>query len=673
MRMPLSFGPMGGGGPPPGAPPGGGPGRGPGGGGGPMGRHGPMMPGEKAKNFKDTMKTLLVYLKPYRVAIIFTLLFSVIGTVFSIIGPKLLGNATTKLFEGVMAKIAGVPGAAIDFNYIGNIVLLLLGLYIASTLFQYLQGWVMSGIAMKMTYQFRKNIAEKISRMPLKYFDTKSHGEVLSRVTNDVDTVSNTLSQNLSQIVTSITTLIGVLVMMIWISWQMTLTLMLILPLSILLIRFIIKYSQKYFKKNQAYLGHINGHIEEMFTGHNVMRAYNGEEKSIKQFDTLNEELYDAGWKSQFLSTAMMPIMTFVGNLGYIAVSILGGYLAVRKVIQVGDILAFISYVRTFTQTITQTSNIANLLQSTAAAAERVFEFLDEAEEIPDPADAVQISDVSGHVSFKNVHFGYNPDKIIINNFSAEIRPGQKVAIVGPTGAGKTTLVKLLMRFYDVNSGGIFIDDIDIRRFKREDLRCMFGMVLQDAWLFNGTIRDNIRYSNPDATDEQVVEAAKMAYVDAFVHALPHGYDMELNEESSNISQGQKQLVTIARAFLADPKMLILDEATSSVDTRTEVLIQKAMEKLTKNRTAFVIAHRLSTIRNADIILVMNDGDIVEQGNHKALMEANGFYASIYKSQFDTGLVEAEESVASPPFIPPPGTEFPPLDGKPPRPGRPPD
>jgi ATP-binding cassette, subfamily B, multidrug efflux pump len=643
MKMPLTFGPMGGGGgPPPGGGSGGPGGPGRGGPGGPMGRHGPMMPGEKAKNFKQTMKTLIVYLKPYQAAIILTLVFSIIGTVFSIVGPKLIGNATTRLFEGVVAKIMGVPGAAIDFNYIGAIVLWLVGLYLASAMFTYLQGWVMSSIAMKMTYQFRKNIAEKISRMPLKYFDTKTHGEILSRVTNDVDTVSNTLSQNLSQIVTSVTMLIGTLVMMLWISWHMTLTLLIILPLSLFLVQFIVKRSQKYFKKNQAYLGHINGHIEEMFTGHNVMKAYNGEEKSISQFNSINEELYDAGWKSQFLSTAMMPVMTFVGNLGYIAVSILGGYLAVRNIVKVGDILAFITYMRNFTQTITQTTNIANMLQSTAAAAERVFEFLNEEEEIPDPADAVKLEDVAGHVTFNDVHFGYKPDKIIINDFSADIQPGQKVAIVGPTGAGKTTLVKLLMRFYDVNDGAILVDDIDIRRFKREDLRSMFGMVLQDTWLFNGSIKENIRYGNLEATDEQVIAAAKMAYVDGFVHALPHGYDFELNEESSNISQGQKQLVTIARAFLADPKILILDEATSSVDTRTEVLIQKAMQELTKNRTSFVIAHRLSTIRNADIILVMKDGDIVEQGTHEDLLLSNGFYSSIYHSQFDTGLVETE-------------------------------
>jgi ATP-binding cassette subfamily B protein len=618
----------------------GGPGGRPGGPGGPGG-HGPMamMPGEKPKNFKNTMTTLSRYLKPFRVPIILTLVFSMASTVFSIIGPKMMGNATNVLFKGVMNKIMHVSGAAIDFNYIGRTVVILLALYLIGTGFNYLQGWIMSGVAMKITYAFRKNIAEKINRMPLKYFDTKTHGEVLSRVTNDVDTVSNTLSQNLSQIVTSVTTIVGVMAMMLWISWQMTLTALFILPLSLVLVQFIIKRSQRYFRKNQAFLGHVNGHIEEMFTGHNVMKAYNGEERSIKQFDKINAELYDAGWKSQFLSTAMMPVMTFVGNLGYIGVSILGGYLAVRKVVQVGDILAFIQYVRSFTQQITQTTNIANLLQSTAAAAERVFEFLDEEEEIPDPADAVKLENVSGHVSFDKVHFGYDPEKIIINDFSADIHPGQKVAIVGPTGAGKTTLVKLLMRFYDVNSGSISVDGVDIRKFKREDLRCLFGMVLQDTWLFNGSIKENIRYSNPDATDEQVVAAAKMAYVDAFVHTLPHGYDMEINEESSNISQGQKQLITIARAFLADPKILILDEATSSVDTRTEVLIQKAMEKLTKDRTAFVIAHRLSTIRNADIILVMKDGDIVEQGNHEELLEANGFYASLYNSQFDTAAV----------------------------------
>jgi ATP-binding cassette, subfamily B, multidrug efflux pump len=639
MKVPMTFGPMGGGPPgPPGGPPGGGPGgpgqHGPGpGGGGPM-RHA-MMSVEKAKNFKSTMKTLLQYLKPYRVAIIMTIVFSMASTIFSIVGPKLMGNATNKLFAGVVGKMMHVSGAGIDFTYIAHIMTLLLALYLLGTILNYIQGWIMSSVAAKLTYDFRKNIAEKINRMPLKYFDTKTHGEVLSRVTNDVDTVNNSLSQNLTQIISTVTTVVGIMAMMLWISWELTLTALVILPLSLVLLQFIIKRSQQYFKKNQIFLGHINGHIEEMFTSHNVMKAYNGEARSIAEFDKINEELYDAGWKSQFLSTSMMPVMNLVGNLGYVGVAILGGWLAVKKTIQVGDILAFIQYMRNFTQQITQTTNIANMLQSTAAAAERVFEFLAEEEEIPDPANPVKLDNVTGRVKFENVRFGYNPEKIILNNFTADIQPGQKVAIVGPTGAGKTTLVKLLMRFYDVNSGGIYVDGVDIRKMNREDLRCMFGMVLQDTWLFNGSIKENIRYSAPESTDAQVIDAAKMAYVDAFVHALPHGYDMELNEESSNISQGQKQLITIARAFLADPKILILDEATSSVDTRTEVLIQKAMEKLTRDRTAFVIAHRLSTIRNADIILVMKDGDIVEQGNHDDLLAAGGFYASLYKSQFD--------------------------------------
>ena len=632
MRIPYTIGPMGGG-----PPPGGGPfRRGPARGGPGMVRHGPMiMTVEKARDFKKTVKTLLKYLKPYRYTILLTLILSMAGTVFAIIGPKLMGDATTVLFNGTVAKMMNVPGAAIDFAYIGIIALVLLGLYLASSGFNYLQGWVMTGIAMKFTYTLRKKIAEKIDRLPLKYFDKKTYGEVLSYITNDIDTMSNTLGQNLSQIVASLTMIVGILAMMLWISWAMTLTALVILPIALLLVSFIVKMSQKYFRKNQDYLGHVNGHIEEMFTSHNVMKAYNGEERSIQKFDGLNNELYDAGWKSQFFSTVIFPAMNSLSNLGYIGVSILGGYLAVRKIIQVGDILAFIQYIRTFTQTISQTTNITNLLQATVAAAERVFNFLDEEEEVPDPADARKLEKVAGHVTFDKVRFGYDPEKIIINDFSADIKPGQKVAIVGPTGAGKTTLVKLLMRFYDVNSGGIYVDGVDIRKMKREDLRDMFGMVLQDTWLFNGTIKENIRYGDFKATDEEVVAAAKMAYVDAFVHALPHGYDMELNEETSNISQGQKQLVTIARAFLADPKILILDEATSSVDTRTELLIQKAMEELTRDRTAFVIAHRLSTIRNADIILVMKDGDIVEQGNHQKLLEANGFYASLYKSQFD--------------------------------------
>jgi ATP-binding cassette subfamily B protein len=493
----------------------------------------------------------------------------------------------------------------------------------------------MSGIAMKITYMFRRNISEKIKRLPLKYFDTKTHGEVLSRVTNDIDTISASLAQNLSQIVTSVTTIIGVLIMMLTISWLMTLVALVILPLSFGLVSIVIKTSQKYFKQQQIQLGHVDGHVEEMYSGHIVIKAFNGEEKSIQQFDKFNDELYVVGWKSQFLSGLMMPLITFVGNLAYVGISILGGYLAVQGTIGVGDILAFIQYVRSFTMPITQVANIANVLQSTAASAERVFEFLDEEEEVPDPVNAVKLTEVKGNVTFQNVNFGYNPDRVIIHNFSADIKPGQKVALVGPTGAGKTTMVKLLMRFYDVNSGSISVDGVDIRKFKREDLRSMFGMVLQDTWLFNGTIRDNIRYGDLNASDEAVVAAAKMANVDHFVRTLPHSYDLELNEESSNISQGQKQLLTIARAFLADPKILILDEATSSVDTRTEILIQNAMVDLMKGRTSFVIAHRLSTIRDADVILVIKDGDIVEQGKHEELLAANGFYASLYKSQFE--------------------------------------
>ncbi len=605
-------------------------------GGGHMG--GPPMPGmsaiEKPKSFKKTFTTFLRYLKPYRISLILVFLFAVLGTTFSIIGPKMLGKATTKLFEGVMAKAMHVPGATIDFHYIGTIALTLAGLYLLSAGFNYIQGYIMSGIAMKITYDFRKDIAEKLKRLPLKYFDTKTHGEVQSRVTNDVDNISSTLTQNLSQIVTSVTMIIGILIMMFTISWAMTLVALVTLPISFLLVSVVIKSSQKYFMKQLVYLGHVNGHVEEMYGGHVIMKAFNGEEKSIQKFDHLNEELYKASWKSQFLSGMMFPIMNFVSNLSYVGVSILGGYLAVRGTIGVGDILAFIQYTRSFMMPITQTANIANVLQSTAAAAERVFEFLDEPEEVPDPVNAVKPAAVEGNVVFKNVHFGYTPEKIVINDFSVDVKPGQKVAIVGPTGGGKTTLVKLLMRFYDVNSGTIEIDGVDITRFKREDLRNMFGMVLQDTWLFNGTIRENIRYGKLGATDAAVLAAARMANVDHFVRTLPHGYDMELNEESSNISQGQKQLLTIARAFLADPRILILDEATSSVDTRTEVLIQKAMGELMKGRTSFVIAHRLSTIRDADVILVINEGDIVEQGTHEELLAAGGFYALLYNSQF---------------------------------------
>jgi ATP-binding cassette subfamily B multidrug efflux pump len=622
-------------GPPPGGRPlgGMGPGRG-----GPMGRGpmGAMGSGEKARNFRKTLKTFLTYLKPYRALLILALVFSVASTVFTIIGPRLLGNATTKLFDGVVAKAMHVPGAAIDFGYIGRIVLILVGLYVLSAIFSYAQGYVMSGIAMKITYAFRKNIAEKINRLPFKYFDTQTHGEVLSRVTNDVDTINATLSQNLTQIISSVVTILGVLIMMLTISWLMTLVALIILPLSFVFIRFIIKGSQQYYRTQQAYLGHMNGHVEEMYSGHIVMKSFNGEERSLQKFDGINKELYGAAWKSQFLSGLMMPVMTFVGNLGYVGVVVLGGFLAGRGTIGVGDILAFTQYLRSFTQPIAQIANIANVLQSTAAAAERVFEFLEEPEEVAESAHPAKLEKVQGNVTFEHVHFGYNPDKVVIRDFSADIKPGQKVAIVGPTGAGKTTMVKLLMRFYDVNSGSIKVDGVDIREMRREDLRCMFGMVLQDTWLFNGSIRENIRYGNLEGTDEQVIAAAKMAHADHFIRTQPHGYDTEINEESSNISQGQKQLLTIARAFLADPKILILDEATSSVDTRTEILIQRAMAELMKGRTSFIIAHRLSTIRDAEVILVMKDGDIVEQGKHADLLAANGFYASLYKSQFET-------------------------------------
>jgi ATP-binding cassette subfamily B protein len=605
-------------------------------GGGPMGgaRGAGMMLVEKPKSFRKTMRTFLEYLRPFRLQIGVVLAFSIASTAFAIVGPKMLGWATTRLFEGVMAKVMQVPGAAIDFAYISNLGLILVGLYIASAAFGYIQGYIMSGVAMNITYALRKNIAGKVRRMPLGYFDTRTHGEVLSHVINDVDTISNTLTQNLTQVVSSVTTLLGVLVMMLSISWLMTIVALVMLPLSFILVSRVVKTSQKQFAKQQAYLGHVNGHVEEMYAGHIVMKAFNGEKKSVQQFDKLNDELYGAAWKSQFLAGLMMPLMNFVSNLSYVAVSILGGYLAVQRAIAVGDILAFIQYVRSFTMPISQLANIANVLQSTAAAAERVFEFIDEKEETPDPSPAVRLEEVKGRVTFKNVRFGYDPQKVVIRDFSAEVHPGQKVAIVGSTGAGKTTIVKLLMRFYDIAGGSIAIDGVDTRQMRREDLRGIFGMVLQDTWLFNGTIRENIRYGKLGATDAEVVAAAKTAYVDYFVHTLPQGYDMELNEESSNLSQGQKQLLTIARAFLANPRILILDEATSSVDTRTEILIQKAMTKLMRGKTSFVIAHRLSTIRDADVILVMKDGDIVEQGSHTQLLVANGHYASLYQSQF---------------------------------------
>ena len=601
-----------------------------------MGHGGPlaMMRGEKPRDFKGTMKKLIQYLGSYKVGILIVMAFAMASTIFSIAGPMLLGNATTKLFAGVMGLIAGT--GSIDFGYIGKMLLWTLGLYLASSLFAYIQGWVMSGISMNITYRFRRDISEKINRMPFRYFDGTTHGEVLSRVTNDVDTVSQTLNQSLSQIVTSITTVVGVLVMMFTISWQMTLVALVIVPISMGIIALVVNQSQKYFKQQQDYLGHLNGHIEEMYGGHIVMKAFNGEQKSVEQFDEINGTLFASAWRSQFLSGLMFPVMNFVGNLGYVAICILGGYLAIRGSITVGDIQAFIQYVRSFTQPLTQIANISNIFQQTAASAERVFQFLAEDEEVPDTTSSVELDKVEGRVDFQHVHFGYSDDKIIIHDFSFYAEPAQKIAIVGPTGAGKTTMVKLLMRFYDVNGdGAILLDGHNIKDFKRADLRQMFGMVLQDTWLFNGPIMENIRYGRASATDAEVIAAAKTAHADHFIRTLPEGYNTVINEESSNISQGQMQLLTIARAILADPKILILDEATSSVDTRTEVLIQKAMDTLMQGRTSFIIAHRLSTIRDADWILVMNNGDIVEQGKHAKLLAKNGFYAELYNSQFE--------------------------------------
>ncbi len=595
---------------------------------------GMMIKGEKARDFKGTMRKLIVYLSPHKVAITIVLIFAMASTLFSIVGPKILGQATTKLFEGVIAQISGT-GNGIDFGYIGNIILTLVVLYLVSALFNYIQGWVMAGVSMRVTYKLRKNISEKINRLPLRYFDGTNQGEVLSRITNDVDTISQTLNQSLTQIVTSVTTLVGVIIMMLSISWIMTIATALIIPLSLVVIALVVSKSQKYFREQQDYLGHVNGHVEEMYGGHNVMKAFNGEAKSIEQFDFYNETLYSSAWKSQFLSGMMMPIMSFIGNLGYVAVSILGGYLAINGMITVGDIQAFIQYSRSFMQPISQIANISNVLQQTAAAAERVFAFLAEEEEIVETGSPIKLESVTGRVEFEHVQFGYNLDKVIIRDFSASVNPGQKIAIVGPTGAGKTTMVKLLMRFYDVNSGAIWVDGHNIQEFSRYDLRKLFGMVLQDAWLYNGSILENIRYGRLDATDEEVIAAAQAAHVDHFVRTLPDSYDTVLNEETSNLSQGQKQLLTIARAILADPQMLILDEATSSVDTRTEVLIQQAMDNLMQNRTSFIIAHRLSTIRNADLILVMRDGDIVEQGTHEGLLAQGGFYAELYNSQFE--------------------------------------
>jgi ATP-binding cassette subfamily B multidrug efflux pump len=612
------------------------PGRGPMRGRVPMRHGGPMalMKGDRARDFKGTFRKLVEYLDAYKTSILIVMLFAVASTIFSIAGPKILGQATTKLFEGVLSLIAGT-GTGIDFEAIGQILLITLVLYLVSSLFSYIQGWIMSSIAMDITYRFRKDIADKINRMPFKYFDSISQGEVLSRITNDVDTVSQTLNQSLSQIITSVVTVVGVLVMMLTISWQMTLVALLVIPLSSGVVLLIVRQSQKYFMQQQDFLGHVNGHVEEMFGGHLVMKAFNGEAESVERFNGLNDTLYTSAWKSQFLSGLIMPIMNFVGNIGYVGIAILGGYLATQNAITVGDIQAFIQYVRSFTQPITQIANISNILQQTAAAAERVFEFLAEEEEVPDVDNPIQPKKVEGHVIFQNVKFGYTPDKIVIRDFSADVKPGQKIAIVGPTGAGKTTMVKLLMRFYDVNDGAILVDGHNIKEFSRADLRCLFGMVLQDTWLYNDTIMENIRYGMPGASDDDVIAAARAAHVDHFVRTLPEGYNLVLNEEATNISQGQKQLLTIARAIVIDPSMLILDEATSSVDTRTEVLIQQAMDNLMKGRTSFIIAHRLSTIRNADWILVMDEGDIVEQGKHEELLARGGFYAELYNSQFE--------------------------------------
>lgn len=606
---------------------------------GPMGHGKGRGPAEKAKDFKGTMAKLIRYLGSYRINIIIAFLFSIVSVALMVIGPKILGNATTELTNGFMAKISGTGG--IDFGKIETILLQLIGLYLISTLCGFIQSWMMAGVAQKVAYQLRAEMAHKVDLLPFSYFDSQSHGEVLSRFSNDVDMIQQTMNQSLGQLISSFVQIIGYLVMMLSISFTMTLLALVVVPLSLILVTTVVKHSQKYFAAQQSSLGEVNGHIEEMYGAHMIMKAFNGEEKSVAEFEKLNDQLYDSAWKSQFLSGLMQPISTFVGNLGYVGVAILGGYLAMNGSITVGDIQSFITYVRSFNQPISMIAQNMNILQSTAAAAERVFAFLEEEEEVPECENPVEIYDADGHtdiqgqVTFENVHFGYRPDKIIIHDFSMYIKPGRKIAIVGPTGAGKTTIIKLLMRFYELNSGTIYIDGIPTTQMRRSDLRSLFGMVLQDAWLFGGTVMENLRYGRPDATDEEVIKAADAAYVDHFIRTLDHGYQTVINEESSNISQGQKQLLTIARAFLADPKILILDEATSSVDTRTEVLIQKGMQNLMENRTSFVIAHRLSTIRDADLILVMKDGDIIEAGSHDELMKADGFYTQLYNSQFD--------------------------------------
>lgn len=599
----------------------------------PMG-HGPgRMTGEKAKDFKGTIRKLIVYLGNFRIGVIVVLIFAIGSTVFNIVGPKILGTATTELAGGLMAKISGTGG--IDFAAIGRILLLVMGLYGCSAIFSFVQGWIMTGITQKVCYRMRREISEKINRMPMKYFESRTVGEVLSRITNDVDTLGQGLNQSITQLITSVSTMIGVLVMMLSISPLMTLIAIIILPISMILISLVVKRSQKYFKSQQAYLGSINGQVEEIYSGHLVVQAFNKQKEAIEEFNKTNRKLYESAWKSQFISGMMHPIMMFVGNLGYVAVAFVGALLAIQGRITIGDIQAFIQYVRNFTQPIQQIAQVMNMMQSMAAAAERVFEFLNEEEETEQAQTLEAGRKLEGRVAFEHVQFGYTEDKIIIYDFSAKVAPGQKVAIVGPTGAGKTTMVKLLMRFYDVNSGAILVDGNNVKEFNRHDLRNEFGMVLQDTWLFKGTIMENIRYGRPEATDEEVIAAAKAAHAHHFIQTLPGGYQMELNEEATNVSQGQKQLLTIARAILADNPILILDEATSSVDTRTEIRIQKAMDNLMKGRTSFIIAHRLSTIRDADMILVMKDGDIIEQGTHEELLAKQGFYADLYNSQFE--------------------------------------
>ena len=588
---------------------------------------------DKAKDFKGTLKQLAHYLSPYKYHILTVVLFAILSAAFSIIGPKIMGNATTEIFNGLMDKISG--GSGIDFAKIGRILIFLLGLYAVSAFCTFIQNFLMSGVSQKIAYGLRRQISEKLNHLPMKYFDTKTHGEILSRVTNDVDTVSSNLDQCMTQMITSITTLIGVVIMMLTISPLMTLAVIIIIPIALIILAFIVSHSQKYFQRQQEYLGHVNGKVEEVYGGHNIVKAFNGEEDAREEFQKLNQTLYRSSWKSQFFSGIMHPLMNFIGNLGYVVVSIMGGYLVIQNQITVGDIQSFIQYVRNFMNPLSNVAQVVNLIQATIAAAERVFEFLGEEEEVPETEHPVSTENLSGNITFSHVKFGYNPDKTIIKDFNATVKQGQKVAIVGPTGAGKTTMVKLLMRFYDINSGSIQIDGHDIKEFKRQDLRRMFGMVLQDTWLFSGTIEDNVKYGKMDATFEAVENACREAHADHFIKTLPDSYHMVINEEGNNVSQGQKQLLTIARVILADPKILILDEATSSVDTRTEEYIQKAMDKLMENRTSFIIAHRLSTIRNADLILVMDHGDIVEQGNHEELLKKNGFYAKLYNSQFE--------------------------------------